>query len=213
MVDETASRLGRRDRHFTLVLFSAGALLLAFISVMENDRRGLLRWDRPGVFASGDVQSLPNSYDVVYLGLKQRQGRDDREGRGAARLIPSRGGASDIVTPAGAGPQSISVAPLVQVNPSPATGSTGTPLTGNASPSTRGGVAPFMPSNLGGGGGSVPGVIVVEAPPPVPAVPEPAAWLLMILGVGFLAAALRRRAAADNVDDSENLVGLVDQVG
>ena len=66
--------------------------------------------------------------------------------------------------------------------------------------------ATFTISSLGGIGGTPPGLIAAPgtgtpppatgdgAPPVVPAVPEPAAWLLMILGVGMLASALRANA-------------------
>jgi hypothetical protein len=49
----------------------------------------------------------------------------------------------------------------------------------------------------GGGGGGLPGggPPVVGEPGPAPAVPEPAAWALMIAGLGAVGAALRHRTA------------------
>lgn len=207
MVEVAPLRLARGHRHFSLLLFGAGAILLAFVSLVETDRRGLLRWDRPTAFAAGNVTPLPASYGIVYPGTGSGQPSRvaDRGGRRAARLIAPRDGTSGIGTPAGGGAQSAFVAPLLPSDGSTGTGSGSTTARGIANPPAAGGPAPFTPSTLGGGGGSPPGIIVVNNPP-VPAVPEPAAWLLMILGVGILAAALRRGAGVSEPNGSETSV-------
>lgn len=219
MAEVAALRLARRDRHFTFVLFSAGAILLAFISMLENDRRGLLRWERPGAFAAGDVTPLPDSYDIVYLGLGQPQGANNPERGRAARLIPRREGTSGLGTPGGAGAASPAAVPLASTNPGLAQGPAGDPSPANGFTPGQAGPTPFAPSTFGGGGGSPPGVIVVQNPPvvppvpTVPAVPEPTAWLLMILGVGILATALRRRAVTDKGAVGRYPLGLAGQAG
>jgi len=208
MAEADLLRLGRGHRHFTLLLFGAGAVLLAFASLIETDRRGLLRWDRPTAFAAGSVKPPPASYDISYLGPDQARKVADQGGRRATRLIPLRDGSSGIGTPAGAFAQSALVAPLLPSNGNAGTGSTGTTAPNNTNPSAPGGPTAFTPSTLVDGGGTTPGVIVVDNPP-VPAVPEPAAWLLMILGVGMLATALRRRAVVSESDSGETSAGLL----
>lgn len=207
MAQTAPLKLSRGHRHFTLLLFSAGAFVLAFGSLIETDRRGLLGWERPAAFAAGKVTPLTASYDNIYFGPGQAGRIADRGGRRAARLIPSGGGSSAIGTPAGAAAQSAFVAPLLPNDGSAPTGPGGASASVNSNPPASGGTTPFTPSTLGGGGGSPPGVIVVDNPP-VPAVPEPAAWLLMILGVGILATALRRRGMVSEADGGEASVGM-----
>lgn len=207
MAETDLLTLARGHRHFALLLFSAGAVLLTFVSLIETDRRGLLRWDRPTVFAEGSVTPLPASYDIIYRGPVRERRLADQGGRRAARLIPRRDSTSGIGTPTGAGAQSASVEPLFANAGSAGTGLTGTNAPDGTNSSAPGGSTPFTPSTFGGGGGTPPGVVLVDNPP-VPAVPEPAAWLLMILGVGILATSLRRRAMVSESDSGETSAGL-----
>ncbi|MFN4019880.1 MAG: PEP-CTERM sorting domain-containing protein [Erythrobacter sp.] len=199
MAEVAPLRLGRIHRHFTILLFGAGAVLLGVASLAENDSRGLLRWDRPAAFAAGEARALPNSYDIVYLGLGQPHERAGWDGRRAARFIPLREGLGIPGTPTGTAAQPGYIAPRLPDSGAGQTKPTGTPVAGAGNPSVPRGPTAFTPSTFGGGGGNPPGVIVTDNPP-VPAVPEPAAWLLMILGVGVLAAALRHRAMPSEAD-------------
>lgn len=207
MAEAAPLRLGRFNRHFTILLFGAGAVLLGFVSLAENDRRGLLRWDRPAAFAAGEARPLPNSYDIIYLGLGQPHKGAEWDGRRAARFIPLRDGLGIPGTPMGTAAQPGYIAPRLPDNGAGGTKPTDTPVAGAGNPSVPQGPTAFTPSTFGGGGGSPAGVIVTDNPP-VPAVPEPAAWLLMILGVGVLAAALRNRAMPSEADGREISAGL-----
>lgn len=69
--------------------------------------------------------------------------------------------------------------------------------------SPGGGFSVTTPGGGGGGGGLPPeGTLPVTAPTvvvptPVPAVPEPGTWAMMLLGFAFLGKSLRKRAALD----------------
>ena len=76
-----------------------------------------------------------------------------------------------------------------------------------SSPVGGGGIGVVVPPTGGGGGGTAPppsgveptppGDVVVVTPPPVSAVPEPGAWMTMILGFGAIGGQLRRRRASE----------------
>lgn len=202
------SVLSKLDRRFPIVAITVFGVAMVGSTLFENDKRGLLRWERPGAFASAKVIDSPGpgAYAIAYLGLPDRRTRT-----GSTRSIAPRGPASRTI-------------PLNTDTPtSPGTGfaAPGSPLAaapgqqlGAASPFTPPSVAPaaggggltFTPGNLVGG--ETPFGLVAFVPdngvtptdptgpvnptdPVVPAVPEPSAWLLMILGIGGLAAALR----------------------
>jgi hypothetical protein len=211
MAETGSAALARRDRFFPAVMIIGLVVLVAIASFFENDRRGLLRWERPTAFAAGDVQELPDSYDIIYLGYNRPSDRGYLTSRnahpriGARRTIPGRVG--------GVGNASGGGAPPGQANPTltqdlPAgAGTAGNNLANTPLASSGGdggqGPTPFTPGDLGGSGPTAPVIIPLPQsdgptppidggpPPVVPAVPEPTAWLLMILGVGILARALR----------------------
>ncbi|RST31458.1 PEP-CTERM sorting domain-containing protein [Sphingomonas ginkgonis] len=103
------------------------------------------------------------------------------------------------VVPAIAGPAAVVPATAVAPLLAPAA----IPVAAFAGP----GAGAFLPllavpaaAAIGGGGGGGTTTAVVPAPDnptPAPAVPEPATWLMMILGFGFLGSFLRRRRALD----------------
>jgi hypothetical protein len=66
----------------------------------------------------------------------------------------------------------------------------GAPTGGFISPFNPGGVG-FLPGGGGGGGGG--GVPITPGLPPIPAVPEPTTWLMVIAGLFAVGAALRAR--------------------
>ena len=218
MAEPQTPTLTRKDRFFPAFMVLGLAVILALVSFSEQDRRGLLRWDRPSAFAAGDVMQGPDSYEIAYLGYARSSPQsyglvrkasavgDPITGArdpitGARRSIPARG---EPFGPAAAGaPPSQLAPPLALGGPA---GSGGNSLVAPSAGNGNSGLTPFTPGNLGGIGATPPGVIAPiatggpppatggETPPVVPAVPEPAAWLLMILGVGVLAAALRSNA-------------------
>ena len=192
----------KRDRFFTLAAFVALGLAFTIASFLENDRRGLLKWDRPTAFAAGELQ-LPVRYPVTYLGFgdrnRQGSGRTVRMNEGGARrAIPRRiASANDLNSPFNVSDSSppISTSDLARPN-----SSSGDLLSEQLSlEPARPNRTPFTSSGFGGGS-LPPGFVVVapgsggtpNPPPVVPAVPEPAAWLLMILGIGLLASLIRR---------------------
>lgn len=234
MAEPQSPKLRRRDRFFPAFLVSGLAVILAIVSFSEQDRRGLLSWDRPSAFVAGDAMQGPDSYEIAYLGYARSSPQSNGLLRrasavgdpvtgardpitGARRSIPARG---EAFGPAAAGaPPSQLTSPLALGGPA---GSGGNSLIAPTAGNGNSGLTPFTPGNLGGIGATPPGVIAPiatgnpppatggetppgtggetppaaggETPPVVPAVPEPAAWLLMILGVGVLASALRSNA-------------------
>ena len=191
-----------RDRFFSLAAFVALGLAFTIASFLENDRRGLLKWDRPTAFAAGELQ-LPVRYPVIYSGFGDRaRPRAARtlhftEG-GARRAIPRRIASANVANDPVYGPESSPAASISELaGPDLASDDLSSEqLSRDPAKQYR---TPFTSSGLGGG--SLPPGFVVAAPetggttnppPVVPAVPEPAAWLLMILGVGLLASLIRR---------------------
>jgi len=215
MADGTTSGLKRRDRFFPATMMLGLAVVVGIASFSESDRRGLLRWDRPTAFAASEVNPQPGSYDIVYLGYSRssalgtfpgrRAATENAPGVGARRIIPSRGDSFGDSLGAGA-PSNAIASPFAGNGPvGPGAGQSVVPAL-QPSGNNQAALTPFAPGNLGGIGGTPPGLIAAPgtgtpppatgdgAPPVVPAVPEPAAWLLMILGVGMLASALRANA-------------------
>ena len=144
-------------------------------------------------------------------------------GVGARRIIPRRGDDLGDTLGTGA-PSTAIASPLAGNGPvGPGSGQSVIPAL-QPSGNNPAALTPFAPGNLGGIGATPPGLIAAPGagtpppatgdgtpppstgdgtpprgtgdgtPPVVPAVPEPAAWLLMILGVGMLASALRANA-------------------
>ncbi len=204
------SVLSKLDRRFPIVAVTLFGIAMVGSTLFENDKRGLLRWERPSAFASAKVSDLPGpgAYEIAYLGLPDRRSRSriSRPGapRGpASRTIPLN---ADTPTSPGAGfagpPSSLATSPDQQLGAS-------SPFTPPSVDPAGGGGLTFTPGNLVGG--ETPFGLVAFVPdngvtptdptdpigpvnptdPVVPAVPEPSAWLLMILGIGGLAAALR----------------------
>ena len=123
-------------------------------------------------------------------------------------------------TPAAAAPAVpvAAVAPLVAAPPPAAAivpavlAPAALPVIASAVPSGGAGFLPLIPIIAGGGGG---GGIAVSAPPgvtPVPAVPEPATWAMMIIGFGSIGAFLRRRKRQLQQGDGRE-AGSVDWAG
>ena len=194
--------LTRRERFFPVALVAGLAIVVAGLSFFEHDRRGMLRWDRPSIFAAGEIAGMPGSYEITYLGYSAGSGRGspliggDEPDRILRREIPRRADTTGLAPDTGA-PSAVAGVPAQSIAPQ---GGDAVPLAAAASPSSEGGTSgrvPFTPGGLGGAGATPPGLIPTganPAPPVIPAVPEPAAWLLMILGVGVLAGAMRSHA-------------------
>jgi hypothetical protein len=212
MAEANSPTFNRLDRFFPITMVIGLILVVGLVSFSEQDRRGLLLWDRPDALADGADAQLPGSYEIAYLGYSRASyGLNDRTARSGDRLlrhaVPTGGRATD-TDPTGARriipgrrdadsfgssePLLQDALPLADIGPGSA------PLIAQSA-----GNGPFTPGNLGGSGPTPPGIIGPietgtappatgeDTPPVVPAVPEPAAWLLMILGVGLLAGAMR----------------------
>lgn len=111
----------------------------------------------------------------------------------APRAAPSAGVAATAAPVAVVGPSVASQAPALApaVLPAATVAAAGIPAVAAASglPAAAGFAAlPLIPAIFSGGGGGGGG-----SPAAVSAVPEPATWLMMIMGFGILGSALRRR--------------------
>jgi 2-oxoglutarate dehydrogenase E2 component (dihydrolipoamide succinyltransferase) len=118
----------------------------------------------------------------------------------AASAAPVAAAAPVAVAPAVVAPIAAAPAPVAAVIPPAAAAAV--PAVAVAAPAVLGAAGPGLGAAgllipvaavaaVGGGGGGGGGVTI--SPQPAPAIPEPATWLMMITGIGFLGAALRRR--------------------
>ena len=190
---DSASTYSTRDRWFPVVAASICAIGVLASTWAENDKRGLLRWDRPGAFVATKVTDIAGQgrYAITYLDQHGRRKRSIVETSPirtpASRLIPAVSETETFAGTAGTLSTSPSDRPLDQLVP--VSEDTPSPFAPG-----RGTQPAFTPGNLVGG--ETPFGLVAFNPdePVVPAVPEPTAWLLMILGIGGLAYALRKQA-------------------
>ena len=187
----------RRQRRLPIFIASGVAFVILLASFLENDRRGLLLFSEPSAFAvaeeaeptelliggAGRTFGPPSARRLVVERRQSVPGPVTIEEDSAAGV-----GGAPIQDPIGLGPAAPIAAPALAL---------GGPVPGGGGP----GIPPFGDP---GGGVFVPLVPIPTGPGPVdppddpgvilpPAVPEPAAWLLMILGVGALGAAMRMR--------------------
>ncbi len=198
-----------------LAVFAVASVGLSFL---EADRRGLLFDADPFAFSVSEGALALTGPSVIRFGNARRGGAGPRYrsfGRGPARrLIPGQGSGTDqpgTVSP-GSGPPAGALAsntgssfpsPLTNTRPAPFVPGQSTanfplaPTSGQSIPGSG-----FAPSPIGFvAGGTDP-----SAPPPsppvtvdpdpgpvVPAIPEPASWLLMIIGLGWMGLYLRRQ--------------------
>lgn len=211
LVDRLGKLHGRMLVAFGLTLIAA--------SLFESDRRGLLLYEEPTAFAA----SMPeySAGRLTYGGWIATVRAPEPRRTTARRFIAGSpdSGRERTVQPTGGG-GAPSFAPS---GPDGAVGELGSPVTLALMPTGAGpgGGGPFVPgvnfgpSPIGGiplvppgpGNPDPPGNPGDPVPPGnpddpgsgtdplVPAVPEPSGWILMILGVGLLGAALRRSAA------------------
>ena len=197
-----------------LAVFAFAAVGLSFL---EADRRGLLFDADPFAFSVSEGALALTGPSVILFGDARRGGAGPRYrsfNRGPARrLIPGRGAApnepgsgSPAGSPAGAiasNTRSTSPAPLAGTGPSPfvpgQSAETFAPTAPNGRSIPGSG---FAPSPIGFVAGetdsetppTAPPVTVDPDPSPVvPAIPEPASWLLMIIGLGWMGLYLRRQ--------------------
>ncbi|WP_137680686.1 hypothetical protein [Aurantiacibacter suaedae] len=205
--------------HFWL-LSSLGVVVFAS-SFLSHDKRGLLYYDEPSALLADDLALMPEYVTGGFgsrlangpygggerpAGFRRAIGPRDPGFAGAPSAAP--GGA---IAPAGTPvPASLAEGPGPALASGPATGGSplGLPAFGD------GGFAPtpigFVPAGDGGssggsssgGGGSTSGGTSSTSggsssgggtpDPVVPAVPEPASWLMMIIAVFTLGSAIRR---------------------
>lgn len=115
--------------------------------------------------------------------------------------FPAAGGAV-LATPTAA-PASAGRTPAIVLPDFPALASAPmTPGVGSgATGATGGGTTPPPPTTGGGGGfvffpgigGGGPPIVIIPPSPPVAPIPEPTAWIMMVLGFGVLGGAMRSR--------------------
>lgn len=171
-------------------------------SFAEADQRGLLfRSSDTAFFAEDSALAVPNGGTIAYLtsgadrpyGARRRTVAARPGARSGLAVIPAT--IEDPASAGGGASRLIDAAPAAVERPvtlsaiSPA--GTGTAVGGQPAPGPGFPESPIglIADNAGNPDPNNPG-------PVVPAVPEPASWLLMIIGVGWLGLSLRRRKLA-----------------
>ena len=177
-----AAGLSLWDRHFSKFLLGALGLIVAIGVFGERDVRALLLDPLPQAFAVAEVDAPASTYPIDWgrgpmtRATRQRNAPSGGTTTSAASGFPGGRGAID--SPVAAVPGAPALPPVAASTPD------------GSSPPPSG----SLPT-IGSGSAPIIGLIPVDpgTPPVVPAVPEPASWLLMIIGVGALGAAMRRR--------------------
>ena len=198
---EAASEPARSPFRLYARLLPALGVATLIGSFIEADQRGLLfRSDDMALLAQDSALAVPNQGMAMYLGGDEVRGGSPR-GRNfigrppGSRLVPGNASTLDEangVSPAPGGSRTIVDQPAREQLASPTLASATTAPAAATSPGSGsfGPSFPDSPIGLIAVGTNTPG-------PVVPAVPEPASWLLMILGVGWLGLSLRRRKRLD----------------
>lgn len=191
------------QRRFTKFLLGGIGVMAIAIAFGQHDRRGLLLYDLPEAFAARELAELSSPIGLESgIGIRRivRSRSLPRQiGRPVAGQTPELGAGGG----AGAGP-TIGLQPFILPSPEPLSASSvtssgdepGQPtlaLTNAASPGTGISPTPLVVPAAPGVVPIEPGVVPTVPDPVVPAVPEPASWVLMIIGIGALGAAMRRR--------------------
>lgn len=197
----TSNPLPFHQRHFSKFALGGLGSLALLVSFAEHDRRGLLMFELPEAFAVESIPGqefvgmLPMTFPVSYIPGQQQ--------RGAARAIPPRGSAGGALVDTG--PTAVAgggagIGPL-QVEPGPDEPTQQAAALPTTSPAATRGTGSLGDIPNASFGNSPISAIVLDNPdvpgdgggdPVVPAVPEPASWLLMLLGIGALGGAMRR---------------------
>tara|TARA_A100001391_G_scaffold188957_2_gene159963 strand:- start:36335 stop:37015 length:681 start_codon:yes stop_codon:yes gene_type:complete len=196
--------------HFWL-LSSLGVVVLAS-SFLSHDKRGLLYYDEPTALLAEDLALMPEYITGGFGGrLATGPSVGGERPNSLRRTIPPRGAVPQAAgltgdTPAQAAPAGAAapfglpatqdltgpIGPALASGPASGTSSGGLPGFGSS------GFAPtpigFVPTTTSDGGSSSGGSSSGGGTPDpvVPAVPEPASWLMMIIAVFTLGSAIRR---------------------
>ena len=198
MTEPAGSPLSSRRRHFSKFVVSGiiGTALLS--SFAEQDRRSLFFGDREEAFAVSEVGA--SNFDgggpySIYLADRtgdRRPTRSRRIPRALPTGLPGDGAFNPISVGVGGSDPGAS-ADALQL----ASVDTPAVLVPSAGPSGSNG---NFGSPIGQASGPVGDLVIVPTDPDpgpvdpvVPAVPEPASWILMIIGVGLLGSTLRLR--------------------
>lgn len=194
-MNETVSTSGISPYRLYTRMMPVLGVAAVIASFAEADQRGLLfKASDSAFFVEDAALAVPNGGTTLYLANQNRPRSGPRlrniSGRPAPRIgsAPILGTADDVTGPGGGASRVIGDGPasLQQPTAIAATAPPGTGTTTTRNPSSPGPGFPDSPIGLIAVNTSNPG-------PVVPAVPEPASWLLMILGVGWLGLTLRRR--------------------
>lgn len=194
--------------HFWL-LTSLGVVVFA-TSFLSHDKRGLLYYDEPTALLAQNLSMMPEYASGGY-GVGRSGGE---RGRPLRRTIAPRGGAAPAAgltsqSPAGSAGGLAGEQPVAPASSNLADLPATTLASGPAAGGTRLGLPGF---GTGGFDSSPIGLVIVpgevdpgpgdggssggDTPDPViPAVPEPASWLMMIIAVFALGTAIRRSHA------------------
>ena len=198
-----AALAAKQPRFHFWLLTSLGVAVFA-TSFLSHDKRGLLYYDEPSALLAEDLNMMPQFASGGY-GVGRGGGE---RGNPLRRTISRRGAAPGTAltsqTPGGAGgfageptvapaTQNFGEAPVTTLTSGPSTSGTQLGLpgfsTGGFNPSPI--VLVIVPSEPGPGPGPGDG----GSDPVIPAVPEPASWLMMIIAVFALGTAIRHSHA------------------
>lgn len=204
--------LADSQRRFWMYALGGLAGLALLASFLEQDRRALLLSDMPEAFAvseigtSADEFGSTGRYPVVWGDRSSRpNGAASRRigGRSAGALPVEPGPQTSFVAAPASGrePDSAALASVTLPEFSASGQETGAPplalaavSPGNLVSGPIGAIPIVQTPGPGPGPAPTPGPADPD-PPVVPAIPEPASWLLMIIGVALLGASLRSKRA------------------
>ena len=203
---QSLSALVAKQPKFHFWLLSSLGVVVFATSFLTHDKRGLLYYDEPSALLAGEMAMMP---DYVTGGFGGRLATGPYRERGGERpnslrrtiaprgaVPPAAGLTGSPAAPVGAtAPATPNLADTT--GPALASGPVGAGSPGLPAFGSSGGFAPtpigFVSTPTSSGGSSSGGSSSGGTPGPVvPAVPEPASWLMMIIAVFTLGSAIRR---------------------
>ena len=190
-----------RDQQYMIV----GGMMLALVVSLapRNERALFVTGGRPAPTAFAAIAPPPVAFNGLFDDSGPFRRTNFRIGtprRGAGPGVAGPDGFTPAdpagVTPGGGSPVGVGSPPVQLASLDPGgPGITGAPLAGSGPVTSGPGAASAGPASGGtpGGGGAGPGTPTTPVTPVGP-VPEPAAWVMMIVGFFGLGAMLRRRS-------------------
>lgn len=205
MSSQSAKQLPRNQRYFATYVIATLVAVVLLLSFSEADRRGLVFTDIPESFAADEIVQQRQAFAIAIGRQPGTTAVGDRPSRTIRRLLPAfaappsrRARQTETTgTPGGATPTGGEALPIAAGQAGAGAGPQQLSLADVSPPGFGTGPVGVLPINDPGSPGT-PGT-EIPTDPPVPTVPEPASWLLMIVGVAILGKILRHRAVSGEV--------------